>query len=106
MKFTFIADTCLNNTNFNETFVAEYNIYLLSLFKGKESPKKSLRFCECAPKIPNQAISFIEFGIYVMPLFGPGSLYKDKTLKIMQVKAIFWGGEYKITINFYSVFSL
>jgi hypothetical protein len=39
-----------------------------------------------------------------MPLFGPGSLYDDETLKIMQVKAIFFG-EYKITSNFYSVFS-
>jgi hypothetical protein len=88
----FIANTCLNNTNFNETFAAEYIIHLLSLFKGKESPKKSLRFCDCAPKILNHATSFIEFGMNVMPLFGPGSLYNDKTLKIMQLNSLFLGG--------------
>jgi len=76
--------------NFNETFAAEYIIHPLSLFKGKSSPKKSLCFCECAPKILNQATSFTEFGMNFMPLFGPGSLYNDKTLKIIQVKAFFF----------------
>lgn len=68
MKFTFIADTCLNNVNFNETFTAEYIIHLLSLFKGKEGPTKALCFCECAPEILNQATSFIEFNMGAMPL--------------------------------------
>ena len=53
---------------FNETFAAEYIIHPLSLFKGKESPKKSLCFCECAPKILNQATNFIEFGMDFTPL--------------------------------------
>jgi hypothetical protein len=68
IKFTFMADTCLNNTNFNEIFAAEYIIYLLSLFKGKEMFKKSLHFCECVPKILNQVTTVIESGMDVMPL--------------------------------------
>lgn len=80
VNFIFIADTYLNNMNFNETFAAEYIIHLLSLFKDKESLMKSLCFCECAPKILNQ-VTIIEFGIDVMPLDGPGILYSDKTFK-------------------------
>lgn len=76
MRLTFIADTCLNNTRFNETLAAEYIIHTLSLFKGKESPKQSLCFCECAPKILNQVTSFIEFRMDVMPLFGPCTMIK------------------------------
>ena len=64
-------------------------------FKGLKV-KKVLRnpyaLCECAPKILNQATSFTEFGMDVMPLFGPGSLNNNKTLKIMHVKAIFFLG--------------